>query len=84
MCFQKLLKSKYQDDRIHHNFGIALYKVGKYKDAEKQFIFSKLNKSKYYLLRCQFLRGDQKLFHRTLDGVELMRAILRILFWYQN
>ena len=67
LCFQKLLESKYQDDRIHHNFGIALYKVGKYKDAEKQFIFSELNKSKYYLLRCQFLRGDQKLFHRTLD-----------------
>ena len=67
LCFQKLLKSKYQDDRIHHNFGIALYKVGKYKDAEKQFIFSELNKSKYYLLRCQFLRGDQKLFHKTLD-----------------
>lgn len=67
LCFQKLLKSKYQDDRIHHNFGIALYKVGKYKDAEKQFIFSKLSKSKYYLLRCQFLRSDQKLFHKTLD-----------------
>ena len=67
LYFQKLIKSKYQDDRIHHNFGIALYKVGKYKDAEKQFIFSKLNKSKYYLLRCQFLRGDQKLFHKTLD-----------------
>ena len=67
LCFQKLLESKYQDDRIHHNFGIALYKVGKYKDAEKQFIFSELNKSKYYLLRCQFLRGDQKLFHKTLD-----------------
>ena len=67
LCFQKLLKSKYQDDRIHHNFGIALYKIGKYKDAEKQFILSKLNKSKYYLLRCQFLRGDQKVFHKTLD-----------------
>ncbi len=67
VCFQKLLKSRYQDGRIHHNFGIALYKVGKYKDAEKQFIFSKLKKSKYYLLRCQFLRGDQKLFHKTLD-----------------
>ena len=67
LCFQKLLESKYQDDRIHHNFGIALYKVGKYKDAENQFILSELNKSKYYLLRCQFLRGDQKLFHKTLD-----------------
>jgi len=86
LYFEKLLKSKYQDDRIHHNFGIALYKVakykddrihhnfgialykvGKYKDAEKQFIFSKLKKSKYYLLRCQFLRGDQKLFDKTLD-----------------
>ena len=67
LYFEKLLKSKYQDDRIHHNFGIALYKVAKYKDAEKQFIFSKLKKSKYYLLRCQFLRGDQKLFDKTLD-----------------
>jgi len=66
-CFQKLLESRHKDGRIHHNFGIALYKVGKYKEAEKQFIFSKLNKSKYYLLRCQFLRGDQKLFNKTLD-----------------
>ena len=76
LCFQKLLESKYQDDRIHHNFGIALYKVGKYKDAEKQFIFSELNKSKYYLLRCQFLRGDQKLFHKTLDKlIQKMKCI---------
>ena len=67
LCFQKLLESRHKDSRIHHNFGIALYKVGKYKEAEKQFIFSKLNKSKYYLLRCQFLRGDQKLFHKTLE-----------------
>ena len=67
LCFQKLLNFQHQDDRIHHNFGIALYKVGKYKEAENQFILSRLKKSKYYLLRCQFLRGDQKLFHKTLD-----------------
>ena len=67
LCFQKLLESRHKDGRIHHNFGIALYKVGKYEEAEKQFSFSKLNKSKYYLLRCQFLRGDQKIFHKTLE-----------------
>ena len=67
LCFQKLLKSQQQDDRIHHNFGIALYKLGRYKEAEDQFILSHLKKSRYYLLRCQFLRGDQKLFNKTLD-----------------
>ena len=65
--FKKALKSKHRNARVHHNFGLVLYKLGRYKEAENHFILSSLKKSRYYLLRCQFLRGDQKLFHRTLD-----------------
>ena len=31
--FKKALKSKHRNARVHHNFGLVLYKLGRYKEA---------------------------------------------------
>lgn len=55
------------NEKVHYQIGLALYTLGEYKTAEVHFRASHFDKSQYYLLRCQFLRGEQGPFYEQLN-----------------